>query len=100
MDIIISGKNLVMTPSMRAVIERKLGRLERFWQRLIRMHVEISINRHHRRGDVFVAYGWVESPGDDLRASAEGESFAAAVDVLYAKLERLVVKAKERSVRI
>lgn len=96
MDIIVSGKNIIITPSMRTLIEAKLGRLDRYWRRLIRAHVEISLNRHHQHGNVFVAYGWIESPGDDIRVSVEGPSFPTVIDLLSGKLERLVIKAKQR----
>ncbi|MBI4090333.1 MAG: ribosome-associated translation inhibitor RaiA [Candidatus Kerfeldbacteria bacterium] len=96
MNLIVSGKNLTVTPAMKSLIERKIGHLDRYWQRLIRVRVEISLNRHHKRGHVVIAYGWIETPGDDIRASVEGTSFAQAVDVLSGKLERLVIKAKQR----
>lgn len=95
-DIIVSAKNFAVMPSMRAYIEQKLGKLWHFWERIIRIHVEVIVNRHHRRGDIFIVYAHIEAPGHDLRASAEGGTMNAAVDTVYSKLERMVMRAKHK----
>lgn len=99
MDIIINGKGISVTPSMKTYIESKLSKLPHFWNELIRCHVEVSRNQHHKHGDVYATYAWIESPGKDIRATAEGTEFQEAVNVLYGTLERAVVKAKERVTR-
>jgi len=96
MDILISGKGMTVTESMKVYINERMARLERFWGDLIRCHIEVSRNRHHRHGEVYVANAWIESPGRDIRANADATDYKQSIDVLYEKLERLVVKAKDK----
>ncbi len=100
MDILISGKSIAVTPSMKTYVEDRMVRLERFWKSLIRCHVEVSRSKHHKHGDVFVVYTWIESPGKDIRATSDATEFQEAVDLVYEKLERLIRKAKYKTTRV
>lgn len=96
MTIIVSGKNFDVTPSLRFFIEQKCQVLGRHWSSIVRIHVEMSMSRHHRHGDVCVASMWVETPGPDLRADSVASDMHAAVNVLIPKIERQIIRAKER----
>lgn len=95
MQIIVSAKNFALTPSIKNFVEQKIGRLEHFWSDIIRAHVELSLNRHHKHGDIYIAFARLETPGPDLRASTESSDMRSAIDRLYPKLERQVVRAKQ-----
>lgn len=94
MNIIVSGKGVSISESMRGLLESKLGRLQKFWSGIVRAHVEVTRDRHHKHGDVFLVYGWLEIPGNDIRATALAGEFSEAVNLLYGKLERMVLKSK------
>jgi putative sigma-54 modulation protein len=96
MQILISAKDFPLTPSIKTYAEEKLNRLGRFWSGLVRMHLELSKNRHHRHGDVVVSHAWIEAPGNDIRCRVTATDIYESIDMLSAKLERQVVKAKER----
>jgi putative sigma-54 modulation protein len=96
MDIILSGKSLDLTPSMKTYVDEKLGRLEKFWSEIVRLHVELSVDHGHKQGLVHIAHAWIEVPGHDLSATTNADSMHAAIDMLYPKLERQIIKAKER----
>ncbi len=96
MPIILSAKNLDLTESMKQAAEEKFDRLVRYWSEIIRIHLEVFVNRHHRHGQVIMVAGWVEVPGHDLRASTEATTFNEALDLLYGKLERITLKAKSQ----
>jgi len=97
MDILISGKGIEVTESMKNYVNERMTRLERFWGSLIRCHVEVSLNKHHKQGRIFATYAWIESPGKDIRATVDATEFNEVIDLLYEKVERLVRKAKERA---
>ncbi|MBI5404810.1 MAG: ribosome-associated translation inhibitor RaiA [Candidatus Kerfeldbacteria bacterium] len=96
MHVIVSGKNIDLTPSLQTYAEEKLGRLEHFWSDIIRVHVELEKNKHHKHGDVCVVSVRIEIPGNDIRARQESSDMHSAIDVIATKLERQVIKAKER----
>lgn len=96
MQLILSGKGMSLTESMKEHVSRKIGSLDHFWKDIIRIHVEVSKNQHHTHGDIFVVYAWVETPGNDIRVSNEGAHFQQVVDGLSVKLERVVTKSKEK----
>lgn len=96
MDIIVSAKNLELTPSMRATAEEKLIRFSRYWSAILRIHIEIVVDHHHRHGQVVTVYGWVEVPGHDIRATTLGTTYHEALDRLVPKLERAIIRSKER----
>lgn len=99
MNIIVSGKGISITQSMRAFIDEKLTRLERYWAQILQANVEVTMSHHHKHGEVYLAYVRLVTPGNDVRASSTGIEFHAALDSLMPKLERLVIKAKERHER-
>lgn len=96
MQVIVSGKNVSITPSITYLVESKMDRLNKFWSRIIRIRVEVMMNRHHKHGNVFIVYARVETPGNDIRASSQGSDIHTALDLLYPKLERLVLRAKSK----
>lgn len=96
MDIHVSAKNFVLTPSVKIFAEEKVLRLQHFWQKIIRVHVELSINRHHQHGEIFIVHVWLEIPGQDIHATAIATDIHAAIDLVYPKIERQVLRAKNR----
>lgn len=99
MDIIVSAKNFELTPSLRTYVEEKLGRLQKFWSRMVRVRAELSVSRHHKHGDVNEIHVWIELPGSDAHLSTTGPEMHAVIDEAYARLERLVQRAKGRASR-
>ncbi len=97
MDILISGKGIEVTESMKQYVDERMMRLMRFWNVLIRCRIEIALNKHRKQGRIFAMYAWIESPGKDIRATVDATEFYEAVDLLYEKLERLVRRAKEKA---
>ncbi len=99
MNIIISGKGLSITPSMRTFVDEKFSRLERYWADIQQASVEVSLNHHHKHGNIIMVYARLVTPGNDVRATSNGPEFHDAVDSLMKKLDRLVLKAKEHRER-
>lgn len=91
MRIEIYGQQLEITPALNDYVQSKLQRLERHFDQSFEVRVQLGVRKpsHHAAADLVV-------PGKTLHAEAEGENMYAAIDVLADKLDRQVVKHKEK----
>lgn len=96
MDLIISGKNFRLTPSLKAYVEEKVGKLGRYWSKIIRARVELDVDHNQRSGDIYRTEVKLEVPGPDIRLGAKASDMHAAIDEVVPKLERLIARVKGR----
>ena len=98
----VTARNLELTERLRARIERKLRRLDRLAHPLAQANVEIIAKASHSSEQSHVAEVTLESNGSILRSTSAGATAVAAFDVVIDKLERQMVRTKERprSVRL
>ena len=96
MDLIISGKNFRLTPSLKAYVQEKIGRLGHFWRRIIRARVELDVDHNQRSGDIYRVQTILEVPGPDIRLGIKARDMHEAIDLTAPKLERLISKVKGR----
>ena len=87
----ISGHHLDVTPSIRNHVEDKLQAIKRHDNSITRIAVVLIIDKqvHRAEGNLHIA-------GADLFASAESNDMYAAIDSLADKLDRQVIKHKEK----
>ena len=85
------GQQLEVTQPLREYVEEKLQRLDRHFDQPIQVRVQLGLRKpaHHAEANLTV-------PGKTLHADAEGENMYAAIDLLADKLDRLVLKQKEK----
>ncbi|PJD98098.1 MAG: ribosomal subunit interface protein [Legionella sp.] len=91
MQINITGHRMEVTPSIRAFTEEKLGRLERHFDHITSVNVVFDVEklRQIAEATVFVSKG-------ELHASSESEDLYTAIDALIDKLDRQLIKHKEK----
>jgi putative sigma-54 modulation protein len=94
MDITIGAKDFKLTPSLKSYVEQKVGKLARYWGKIIRVRVELNIDHKQKTGDIFQVDVLVEVPGPDITMSAKANEMHAAIDMIVPKLERQIVKMK------
>lgn len=99
MNVIVSGKGVDISPSMRTFIEDRMRRLVRYWSHIAQANVEVAMSHHHKHGEICMVYVRLVTPGNDVRASSTASEFHEAIDNVMHRLERLVIKAKERHER-
>ena len=92
----LTARNLELTDRLRTQIERKLRRLDRITHDLAEADVELIANASHANDSAQVAEVTLRNNGDVLRSTASGATPIAALDVVLDKLERQVVRTKER----
>ncbi|HLS88662.1 MAG TPA: ribosome-associated translation inhibitor RaiA [Sphingobacteriaceae bacterium] len=93
MNIIVSGKNVEVTDALRDYVERKVGRIERYFPNPLTAQVTLSTQRERHIVEVTVPV-----PADSLLLRAEEDSgdMYASVDAAVEKLERQIRKYKTR----
>ncbi len=95
MDLIISGKDFKLTPSLKTYVAQKVGKLARYWSKLGRARVELDVDHNQKSGDIYRVEVWLNIPGgSDIALGAKASDMHAAIDVVVPKLERQIIKLK------
>jgi putative sigma-54 modulation protein len=92
----LTARNLELTDRLRSQIERKLQRLDRITHDMAEADVELIGHASHATNSAQVAEVTLRNNGDVLRSTASGATPIAALDSVLDKLERQVVRTKER----
>ena len=80
-----------MTAALREYVETKLAKLERHFDHLLDVHVILSVDKLDHKAEATV-----HATGRTLHADSVAESMYAAIDLLADKLDRQVIKHKEK----
>ncbi|MFC4159919.1 ribosome hibernation-promoting factor, HPF/YfiA family [Chitinimonas lacunae] len=91
MNLTINGHHLDITPAIRDYVESKLERVTRHFDHVIDMHVTMSVDKLQQKVEVNV-----HLRGKDIHVEAIEADMYAAIDVLADKLDRQVIKHKEK----
>ena len=91
MQLNLSGQHVDLTPALRDYVRSKLDRLEKHFDHVTNVHVVLSVEKQTQRADasVNVARG-------QLHANAESSDMYAAIDSLIDKLDRQILRHKEK----
>ena len=92
MQINVSGHHVDVTDSLRNYVESKLDRLERHYDRITNMQVILSVEKQRQKAE-----STVRISGGEVHAHAESEDLYAAIDMLADKLDRQLIKQKEKN---
>lgn len=92
MQISVSGHHVDVTDSLRSYVEAKLDRLERHYDRITDMQVILSVEKQRQKAE-----STVRISGGEVYADAESDDLYAAIDKLADKLDRQLIKQKEKS---
>ena len=92
MNLNITGHHLEVTPAIRDYVQAKLDRVIRHLDHVTAVHVILSVEKLRQKAEVTV-----HVRGKDIFVEAQDENLYASIDALADKLDRLVLKAKEKS---
>jgi putative sigma-54 modulation protein len=92
----LKARNIELSDELRGQVERKLHRLDRITHQMAEADVELIGHASHATDSAQVAEVTLRNNGDVLRSTASGATPIAALDVVIDKLERQVVRTKER----
>jgi putative sigma-54 modulation protein len=92
MQITVSGHQVDITEPLRSYVSEKIGRIQKHFDHVTNTNVVLHVqkNRH-------LAEATIHTRGAALHANAEGDDMYAAIDALAAKLDRQVLKHKEKT---
>lgn len=93
MQINISGHHIELTPALKAYAEEKIRRLEHHFDQITRSDITLTVEKSRQKAECNIHVS-----GSDLHASAENENMYAAIDSLSDKLDRQLLKHKEKLV--
>ena len=96
----LTARNLELTDRLRDEIDRKLRRLDRITHPESEASVELIAKASHASESANVAEVTLVSNGHVLRSTSAGATPIAALDVVLDRLERQLVRAKERPRRV
>ena len=92
MQLNLSGHHIDITPALRNYVSKKLERIERHFDNLMNVHVVFSVEKLRQKVEVTLSIGKTT-----LYADAGNENMYAAIDEVADKLDRQVIKYKEKS---
>jgi putative sigma-54 modulation protein len=96
----VKARNLVLSERLRTIIDRKLQRLDRIAHPDAEATVELIAHASHAADASHVAEVTLVSNGSVVRSVSSGPTPIAAIDTLLDKLERQVIRSKERPRRV
>jgi putative sigma-54 modulation protein len=93
MNLTLAGHHLQITPAIRDYVTAKLGRVSRHFDDLMDVNVVLSVEKLKQKIEATV-----HVRGKEFFVEANDESLYAAIDLLADKLDRQVIKHKEKAV--
>ena len=93
MQINVSGRHLEITDPLRSYIDEKFNRLERHFDKINSIQVTLSPEANAHKAE-----STLQLTGAEVHASAEASDMYAAIDLLTDKLDRQILKHKNKAV--
>ena len=91
MQINLDGHHVDITPALRGYVNSKFSKLERHFDQVSSVHVVLSVEKMVQKAEANIHVS-----GGDLFADAKAENMYAAIDALIDKLDRQIIKHKEK----
>jgi putative sigma-54 modulation protein len=91
MQITVSGHHVDVTQPLREYVDSKLSRLQRHFDDITNTEVTLTVEKQRQKAEANVHVA-----GRDLHATAESEDMYAAIDSIADKLDRQLIKHKEK----
>jgi len=91
MQITVSGHHVDVTQALREYVDNKLSRLQRHFNEITNTNVTLTVEKQRKKVEANVHVA-----GKDLHAAAESADMYAAIDSIADKLDRQLIKHKEK----
>lgn len=93
MQLSITGHHIDVTDALKEYVADKLQKLERHYDHITNAHVVLSVQKLQQRAEATVHIS-----GAELFAESDCDDMYAAIDKLADKLDRQILKHKEKLV--
>jgi len=91
MQVSITGHHVEVTEALKANVEEKIGKLKRHFDNVVDVHVILTVEKLEQKAEATV-----QISGAKLYAEDTQEDMYVAIDNMIDKLDRQVVKHKEK----
>lgn len=91
MNLSISGHHVEVTPALREYALNKLERIKRHFDKVIDVNIILSVDKLRQKAEINL-----HLRGKDIYAEAVDQDMYAAIDALIDKLDRQVIKHKNK----
>ncbi len=91
MNLNVSGHHVEVTPAIRSYVRTKIERVTRHFDHVIDAHVILTVEKLRQKAEVTL-----HVPGRDLHCECEDADLYAAIDMLADKLDRQVLRYKDK----
>ena len=92
MQLNVSGHHVEVTDPLRDYVESKFERLQRHFDQITNTEVTLIVEKMVQKAEATLHIS-----GADIFAAAESDDMYAAIDALADKLDRQLIKRKEKS---
>ena len=91
MEFIIVGKNIDVTPGLRANVEEKIGKLEKYFSPDTEVHVTLSVEKERHKIEVTIPV-----KGSIIRSEQVSNDMYISIDLVEEIIERQLKKYKNK----
>ena len=91
MNVIMNGRHLDITPALRSYAEEKIGRFDKYLSNITEAVVTLSVEKYRHKAEVLLKVNGVQ-----IQAEGKTGEVYSAIDQVVEKLEKQVVKYKEK----
>jgi putative sigma-54 modulation protein len=91
MNLHLTGHHLEITPALREYLESKLVKISNHFDHVIDIKVTLTVEKLQQKVEATL-----HVPGNDIHAEASDENMYAAIDLIASKLDRQILKHKEK----
>jgi putative sigma-54 modulation protein len=91
MQINLSGHHVEITNGLRSFVTTKFEKLERHFEHINNVYVVLTVEKHNQ-----IAESTIHLNGGEVHAKATDTDMYAAIDVLIDKLDRQILKHKDK----
>ena len=91
MQVNLTGHHVDITDPLRSYVDEKIARLERHFDHVTNTNVNLRVEKERH-----IVEATIHTKGATLHAEAEGTDMYAAIDSLSDKLDKQVIKHKEK----
>lgn len=96
MNIIINGKNIELTESLSNYVHEKFSKLSTYFEHILEIDVTLSVEPIKNKEERQIVEVTIWANGSVLRASESSPDMYASIDLVIDKLERQLIKYKEK----
>ncbi|MEW5942879.1 MAG: ribosome-associated translation inhibitor RaiA [Pseudomonadota bacterium] len=92
MNLTLTGHHLEITPAIRDYVTSKVGKISRHFDHVIDVNVILSVEKLKQKAEANI-----HVRGKDIFAQTDDADMYAAIDLLIDKLDRQIIKHKEKN---